>query len=430
MTHKRYFSIVWALLMLTFLSPCDAAKSSGSHPRLVSINIIDRNGMSETISGRDRLAHFERVNFLNPQPYQKVMRIYNRMANGDVKAYITSYHANGQIKQFLAVVNNRAHGMYREWHENGSVRVDATVIGGSGDLGPSHENTWLFEGVCRAWDNDGRKEAEISYSKGFQEGISTYYHKNGKIWKKIPYKKGMIHGQEETFLDNGVLLQVVHYQDGVKHGEAKRYWKGRNIAAIEIFDNGKLDTGNYYDINGNHIAQITFGEGKRAIFGRDTLAELQQFHNGELDGKVEVFTENGDLFSTFHVKNGEKHGEEVEYYPRKKYQNTPHQKIAINWFEGNIQGLVKTWYTNGNQESQREMSKNVKNGLATAWYEDGNLMLIEEYDHDKLESGKYFKKGSKIPISQVKGGNGVVTINDSQGNYVKKINYHHGNPEV
>jgi len=416
--------------MFTSLPLCMAAKKTMNHPRLSSINIIDRNGLTESISGRDRLANFEKVNFLNAQPYQKVMRIYGRMPNGDIKAYITSYHPNGQIKQFLEVVNNRAHGMYREWHDNGNVRVDATVLGGSGDLGPSHENTWLFEGVCRAWDDDGLLEAEISYAKGVQEGISTYYHKNGNIWKKVKYDKGLIDGQEETYLDNGVLLQVVGYQQGIKNGQMKRYWNGKAIAAKETYDHGKLDMGVYYDTDGLLIAQINDGNGKRAIFGKKSLSELQEYINGELDGKIEVFTENGEMFSIFHVKNGQKHGEEIEYYPKKKSHSTSHQKISINWFEGNIQGLAKTWYQNGNQESQREMSNNTKNGLATAWYEDGNLMLIEEYDHDLLESAKYFKKGSKIPVSQVKDGNGIATIYDSHGNYVKKINYHNGQPEV
>ena len=91
--------------------------------------------------------------------------------------------------------------------------------------------------------------------------------------------------------------------------------------------------------------------------------------------------------------------------------------------------MVKTWYPDGSMESQREMSGNYKNGLLTAWYIDGNLMLIEEYDRDKLIRGEYFKKGEKIPASQVAGGKGVATLFDSEGNYLRRVNIFNGRPQ-
>ena len=69
--------------------------------------------MSETINSKDRLNAFEKTNFLSAQPYQKVMRVYGKQENGDIKACITSYHPNGQVKQYLESVNNRAFGAYQ-----------------------------------------------------------------------------------------------------------------------------------------------------------------------------------------------------------------------------------------------------------------------------------------------------------------------------
>ncbi len=54
-----------------------------------------------------------------------------------------------------------------------------------------------------------------------------------------------------------------------------------------------------------------------------------------------------------------KTGKEIEYFP-----NTDKQKLLIDWFEDQIQGMVKTWYPNGKIESQREMSSN-KSHLGT-----------------------------------------------------------------
>ncbi len=99
-------------------------------PVLTSINIIDRNGMSETISTEDRMKRYEHVDFLTEQPYQKVLRIYSRDQHGDIRAFVTSYHPNGHPKQYLEIVNNRAHGSYREWHSNGTLKLETYVIGG------------------------------------------------------------------------------------------------------------------------------------------------------------------------------------------------------------------------------------------------------------------------------------------------------------
>lgn len=422
---KKFFFVV----SLIFLCSCMSQKRSEWQPKLSCVNIVDRNGLSETISGKDRLLAYQRVNFLAPQPYQKVIRVYSRKPNGDIPSEITTYHPNGQIKQYLEVLNNRAFGCYQEWHENGLLKVKVKVIGGSGDLGPSHENTWLFDGECRAWDEEGCLEAKIDYCRGVQQGESLYYHKNGTIWKKIPYDKGEKHGLEETFLHDGRLLQSFAYCCGKKEGKATRYWNETKIAAIEIFENDKIKEGTYYDNLGNRICSIVDGEGERALFGKDSLAELHEYHRGELDGKVQMFNPSGEMYNVFHVKNGLKHGEDIEFYPSQSSKRKK-QKMSIQWVQGSIQGMTKTWYPNGNQESQREMSHNQKNGLSTAWYENGSLMLIEEYEKDVLKSGKYFKIGCNVPISQVKEGNGVATIFDSEGNFLHRINYHYGKPEI
>ena len=100
------------------------------------------------------------------------------------------------------------------------------------------------------------------------------------------------------------------------------------------------------------------------------------------------------------------------------------------WVEGRIQGLVKTWYPNGTSESQREMSRNAKNGLLTAWYFDGSVMMIEQYDRDKLLKGEYFERGEKIPVSQVMNGKGIATIHDSKGTFLRRITYNNGKPST
>lgn len=421
----RFFILVLAAALVVGTACSAARRRAPKPPKLASIHLVDRDGISETVGKGERLKQYEKVNFLAPQSYEKVMRVFERDRRGNIYAVITGYHPNGQLQQYLDVVNNSACGTYREWYENGQLKLDATLIGGTGDLTPAAEESWLFDGTSRAWDEEGRLLAEIEYAKGVLQGEARYFHPNGKIWKRLPFDKGLKHGRASIFLDDGTLLQTLGYREGLQSGETVRFWGCGSIASKECFEEGRLLSGSYVDRKGKKVAGIVDGEGVRALFGRCGVAELQEYHEGVQEGLVRVFDEAGALVNSYSVKEGEKHGEEIEYD-----EKTKRAKLSLGWVGGVIQGMVKTWYPNGVQESQREMSDNMKNGLATAWYEEGSLMLIEEYDHDKLMKGKYFRKGEKIPLSQVADGKGTATLFDSKGNFLRKVEYHNGKPEL
>lgn len=425
------FAILLCLLLMTFTGAKRAQSCKKRLLPLTSIHIVDRNGFSETISNKERLCQFQNVNFLSSQPYQKVLRIYARDSMGNLRSVVTTYHENGNPKQFLEILNARANGSYYEWHENGNMSVMARVIGGTPDVTKMAEKTWLFDGPSYAWDEEEHMIAEINYSQGSLEGMTTYFHSNGQIWKRIPYIKNQIEGCVEIYRCNGELLQQATYCQGCKHGTSIRYWECQQLASQEDYYQGKLENAQYFDKQNNLVAEVKNGSGFRAIFGKEHIQELQEFNDGSIEGEVKVFNQEGRLKRIYHVKNGIKHGEEVEYYDRFFASSAPPlPKLSFFWYEGKVQGMVKTWYPTGVLESQKEMSNNTKNGMSTAWYRDGNLMMIEEYNTDKLVRGDYFKKEERIPISQIAEGKGTATIFDAEGHLVQKINYINGKPEL
>jgi antitoxin component YwqK of YwqJK toxin-antitoxin module len=397
-------------------------------PNLTSINIIDRNGLTETINNTERLEQYSLVNFLQPQPYQKVLRIYSRDAEGNIPACITSYHPNGYPHKYLEVMNSRACGEYKEWYPNGNLKISASVIEGVADIVEGSEKTWVFDDCNQVWDENEALQASILYAKGDLQGTSMYYHSNGNVWKSMPYVQNQLHGTVEIYLCDGALLQTTSYCNGVKEGKSMRYWNQDNIAAEEDYCEGILYTGDYYNSCGENIAHIEEGNGTRVIFGKETVVELQEYHHGIPDGKVQQLDRYGRVHSFYHIKNGCKHGEEVEHYEAVRLQQKLTPKLSIMWSDGNIQGMTKTWYDNGVQESQREISSNKKNGHSTAWYRDGSLMLIEEYEQDHLIRGEYYVKGEKFPISTVDDGKGTVTLFNSDGTLIRKIEYRKGRP--
>lgn len=440
MTSIRKITSISLLLLLLFFSFTSAKRSTSSKRigrplPLISVHLVDRNGFAETITNKERLVHLQNIDFLTHQPYQKVLRIFARDSKGNIRSIVTSYHANGNPKQFLEIVNARAYGTYKEWHANGTLAVMATVIGGTPDIVSSAESTWLFDGISMAWNEEGSLLAEIMYSQGVLEGYSTYYHACGQIWKRIPYCKGKINGIEEVYREDGQILSQTSYCQGLKQGAAARYWNLDKYAAYEEYSEGRLECGQYYNQSEQLIAQIDQGNGFRAVFGKDSVIALQEYKQGLLDGEVKVFGPQGRIKKVYHIKKDLKHGEEIEYYDFPRADPTAadgfvlQPKLSLYWYEGAIQGLTRTWYTNGNQESQREWAKNTKNGVSTAWYEDGNIMLIEEYDQDKLIRGEYFRKGERTPITQVIQGKGTVTMFDAAGHFIQKIPYVNGKPD-
>ncbi len=417
-----------------------------SHPqaeKLASINIIDRNGLSETITSKDRLDNYQKTDFLSDQPYQKVLRVYQRikensdgmkgsLKEGDVRSRVTSYYPNGQVRQYLEAVNSRAFGKYQEWSESGKLKLESTVIGGSADINSAAEQTWVFDGQSKAWDEEGNLIAAILYDKGQLQGISRYYHPNGATWKLMPYEQGKLQGAVEVFLQDGALFLTTNYVNGAKEGPSTRYWAGDKIAHKEQYSKDLLEEGVYYNPAGEVLTEIHKGDGFKAVFGKDSVSEIYQYHNGIPEGKIKEFTPQGHLKKAYHVKNSSKHGEDIEYFTPKFMEasqtppKNPQPKISIMWNEGIIQGPVKTWYENGTQQSSREMNANKKNGVCTAWYKDGSLMLIEEYGEDRLVKGQYFKKGEKSPTSTVVSERGTVTLFDEDGNFLRKVKYLNG----
>jgi antitoxin component YwqK of YwqJK toxin-antitoxin module len=429
-------NIIYAILFLLFLTFTSARQVKKTPLPLASVHIVDRNGFSETVSAKERLKQIQQTDFLTPQPYQKVLRIYARDSKGNLRSIVTSYHSNGNPKQFLEILNGRAFGNYWEWHENGVLRISSKVIGGDADITQAAERSRLFDGTCRVWDEKGRLTAEIPYSQGILQGESIHFHESGKIWKRIPYVNGQAQGIMEIHKAEGGLLQQTTYVQNNKHGTSTRFWDANRIASREEYNQGRLETGEYFDVEGKLVSVIDGGAGFRVTFGKDSINELQEYKSGILDGMVKVFTARGYLKHSYHIKNSIKHGEEIEYYEQasligiKSCENTsPHPKISFNWSEGQISGPVKTWYLNGQQESRREMANNKKIGLATVWYKDGNLMMIEEYDQNKLIRGDYFRREEKIPVTQVIAGSGTATIFDAEGRFLRKTNYTNGKPD-
>jgi len=419
---------IFSMMLLILLQSCSRDGGDKNTP-LVSIQIHDRNGLTETISTPDRLELFEAVDFLAPQPYKKVLRVYRQ--SGKTSAKITSYHPNGLPYQYLETQDMRAFGVFKEWHQNGQLKIEATVIGGVADITPGAQKDWLFDGLAKVYDDQGRRIAEIPYDKGAMEGKSLYYYPNGQLQKELPYHKNELDGEAIEYLPDGKLKSKTIFQSGLKNGESIGFWSETRPAWKESYHGGLLSEAEYYSKSGSVIAQVKYSQGFQAVFEEEQLSQLIEIRKGKPEGIVKQFTPSGELLSVYNVKLGKKQGEETIYYSSSEREDgteNPLPKLVVPWIDDSISGIVKTWYPNGKLESQRELSRSKKMGPAFAWYRDGGLMYMEEYEEDRLVKGTYYKKNQKDPISSVTNGNGTATLFDEQGIFLRKVSYIKGKP--
>jgi antitoxin component YwqK of YwqJK toxin-antitoxin module len=418
-----------ALIALIFLYSCASKRSDDQSKSVVSMQIIDRNGFTETISNKERISTFHTTDFLTPQPFQKVLRVYGRNLGGQSTSKITSYHDNGQLWQYLEAVDGRAHGLYREWFPNAKQKIEANVVEGVADIHDLAQATWIFHGLCKVWDDQGNLLAEFDYQKGLLHKTARYFFANGKLQKMIPYEQGKIDGAVQAFDIEGNVIEETIYIKGEKSGKATSYWSPGKPLSTELFDRGQLIDASYFDRQGNCIAKVKQGQGKQATFKEGNLNALFTISDGLVEGEVQFFLPNAALHTSYTLKDGKKNGEEWEFYPSEKGKD-PTPKLFLHWSDDKIQGQVKTWYPNGQMQSQREVNGNKKQGTSFAWYKSGDLMLFEEYENDLLLKGAYYKKADKKAVSKVDAGKGTATLYNSDGIFLKKVHYDKGKPQL
>jgi antitoxin component YwqK of YwqJK toxin-antitoxin module len=211
------------------------------------------------------------------------------------------------------------------------------------------------------------------------------------------------------------------------------YFTNDQKAWEEEYRDNLLINGSYYNPQGELLTTVDDGTGVRALFEGDTLSVLMQVQQGFIEGKIKHLTPQGELKTSYTIRDGRKHGVETIYFLKaeKEKNSDPNlltPKITIDWEDQSIHGTIKTWYPTGQLQSQKEFCHNKKMGPAMAWYRNGSLMFVEEYEHDKLLKGLYYKKNALDTTSCVVQGSGTATIYDENGIFLRKISYAKGEP--
>lgn len=413
--------IRWLFFSVALLAGC--ATRPQSVPELQTVVLQDRNGFSETVSTPERLQRLEKQDFDTNQPYAKVIRVFERDPNGTLRSVITTYHANGQLHQRLEAQDGRAHGFYQEYYPSGQQRISASIQGGTADLSEEAMSTWQFNGESLVWRESGELEAIVPYQGGLLHGQERRFYPGGELQFVRNYSEGKQHGRSIEMGRDGCLLAEEQYRAGTADGQWRRWWPSGATQAQEHWEWGRLVTGAYFDCRGETIYGVTAGDGVRPLFSGNSIWRTQQVHAGIMTGEVCEVDHMGRLSRQWHEQGGVKQGEDTIFEP-----STGYPKLIMSWADDRLSGPVKTFYPSGAQQSHRNLSENKLQGQAIAWYPNGQIMMIEQYEQDKLLRGEYYSLGCQYPVSTVIDGVGTVSLFAADGTPERSFKVVDGEP--
>jgi antitoxin component YwqK of YwqJK toxin-antitoxin module len=105
-----------------------------------------------------------------------------------------TYHENGQIKSELEVINDIAHGLYKEYHDNGQLRVTIRF-----------EKGHQVDGVVDSFDENGRLIRKVEIINGNKNGPFKEFYTSGTIKKEGEYKDDEIIGKPIEYYEDGYI---------------------------------------------------------------------------------------------------------------------------------------------------------------------------------------------------------------------------------
>ena len=149
--------------------------------------------------------------------------------------------------------------------------------------------------------------------------------------------------------------------------------------------------------------------------------------NGKKHGEYKSFDEEGKIIESANFKKGLPEGKRIIYYPNgnpqeeENYENGFLVGDVISYYETGevkartpyiikegrnvLEGVIRTYYKNGQLVSEAEAKANEINGAFTEYYENGNIKakgtqvtddFLGEVDHGRLE--KYNEQGELVAV--------------------------------
>ena len=145
-----------------------------------------------------------------------------------------NYYDDGILKsEFEKNDNGQLDGIYREYYENGQLKLECTYKNGQ------------LEGIAKEYYKNNQLSCEYNFRDGKLDGLCKEYYESGKIKEEYYCKDGKFDGTFKKYYTNGKEKSEYNYKNGKLNGMAKEY---RINGDVEVeYDYKKVNLENIYE---------------------------------------------------------------------------------------------------------------------------------------------------------------------------------------
>lgn len=286
----------------------------------------------------------------------------------------------------------------RERHTDGSVHIERQVT-------LNAEGNYVNHGVWKEFTNMGDVAAEGQYNFGQRVGLWTRWigKKDSALINDMPFSQF-----------KAPFMSQANFADGKMDGE----WtitdaNERKVMSVSLKEGRRNGTTTFWLPNGKIFWQITYDQ---AVPVGDLLEVNKK--SGEVvksatyDHGHKIITKS-DNYNSQRGRNAQvQKKSQVNYLAAKSVAKSLDDfwgmKLAQYGAEGADvrHGSAKTWYPNGQQESDGFYLNGKKTGTFTNWHENGQMESTGEY-HDDLADGTWiwwYENGQKSAVGRYENG--------------------------
>lgn len=227
------------------------------------------------------------------------------------------------------------------------------------------------------------------YQDGLLDGYCAISHPHiEEAAKREFYRAGKLI-EESFYQPSGALKEQYRWpEEGIE--ELSSWYETGEPKSEELWIQGKLAMGRYFDEKGHEEASVEDGEGRR--IRRDPYGQLQA-KDSFSDGQLVAFTSyhpNGAPKEAISLLQGKRHGLRALYLP----DGQP--LLEEEWLEGAQHGMTKE-YRNGEVAALIPYQKGTKEGVE------------ERYVAGELVEKRSWKQGKRHGPTQKKAGEALLT---------------------
>jgi antitoxin component YwqK of YwqJK toxin-antitoxin module len=261
--------------------------------------------------------------------------------------------------------------LVRERYNDGAIHIERQTT-------LDRDGNYVNHGSWKMFSPNGNVLAEGQYHFGRRVGLWTRWHNanDSKLFSEMPFKEF-----------KAPFMSQVNFTDGVMDGE----W---------------IIT----DANDRKVCQISLKDGQRNGLAITWLPSGSTYRQGTYENGLpvgdllQVNKKTGKVERTATYSEGRKVVSKTEYYPGEKQKKSEAlylspvatQQSADDFWSARLakfategknlrHGLAKAWFPNGKLESEGTYQFGKKSGTFTFWHENGQVLATGEYRDDLAE---------------------------------------------